>query len=639
MVLSAGTVVAGYRIEKVLGSGGMGTVYLAANPVLPRHDALKVLSAELSQDAEFRARFIREADLAATLDHPNIVTVYTRGETEDGQLWIAMQYVAGSDAQNELEEGRMTARRAVYIVGEIGKALDYAHRRKLLHRDVKPANFLLASDGERVFLADFGIARAIDESIGLTTAGKVMATIGYAAPETLGEGRVDGRSDFYSLGCSLYRLLTGQTPFATSGGGMAAVVAAHLSKPPPRVTDHAPWLPQAFDGVIARAMAKDPAARYQSGRELAAAAAAALAGVPTGSARPAAPPGGPTPPPATTPPSGPHPLVPGPPGVDASNPPRRRRGRWLAAAIAAVVLLVAGLVAVGVRGGGSAPGYQPQSFDHVHGTTEIGSQPHAVAAIGPGDAAAVLSLGVQPVALTAPGGRLPGWEQQLVTGQPRVLSGVDTAAIAAAKPDAIIATGDIDDATYTALAAIAPTVTRPHLGTGAAWTWQDRMSWIGRIVGRDDQAKALIAADRTRQDEVRGQHPAFSGKTVEVLNVSDAGVTATLAQSDTTDYLTGLGLQYPASLQRTGSDTGDVRPIADLNVLNQIPTDVLVVVRTDKGAGSGSYNGLPTQLTTYKGATVIVDSADVIAALTTGGYAASGYLNTTFVKDLAQMVH
>ncbi|MGB6209899.1 serine/threonine-protein kinase, partial [Mycobacterium sp.] len=267
--------VSGYRIEKVLGSGGMGTVYLAANPVLPRRDALKVLSSELSQDPQFRARFLREADLAATLDHPNVVTVYTRGETDEGQLWIAMQYVAGSDANKELDEGRMTASRAGHIVSEVAKALDYAHRRKLIHRDVKPANFLLAPDDERIFLADFGIARALDDSVGLTATGTVMATVAYAAPELLGAGQVDARADIYALGCSLYRLLTGRPPFASSGG-MAAVMAAHLSQPPPRVTDRAKDLPQAIDHVVAKAMAKNPADRYQSAGEFAAAAVAAL---------------------------------------------------------------------------------------------------------------------------------------------------------------------------------------------------------------------------------------------------------------------------------------------------------------------------------------------------------------------------
>lgn len=310
MALSPGMMVAGYTIETVLGAGGMGTVYKARNPALPRSDALKVLSGELSRDDHFRARFLREADLAATLDHPNIVTVYTRGETEDGQLWIAMQYVDGSDAEKETRARRMTPPRAVHIIAEVAKALDYAHRRQLLHRDVKPANFLLSEDDERIFLADFGIARALDDATNLTATGMVVATIAYAAPESLSGYTVDGRADIYSLGCSLFDLLTQRSPFGNSGG-MAATMAAHLNDPPPRATDLVPALPEAIDHVIARAMAKNPDDRYQSARDFAAAAeraiddeTIALRPAPT---RPA--PRRPEPPRQQPPPTGPRPYT------------------------------------------------------------------------------------------------------------------------------------------------------------------------------------------------------------------------------------------------------------------------------------------------------------------------------------------
>jgi serine/threonine protein kinase len=277
-MLSAGSVLAGYRIERVLGAGGMGQVYLAAHPSLPRYDALKVLSGELSGDPDFRARFIREADLAARLDHPNIVSIYDRGQTDEGQLWIAMQFVDGTDAGKALQAGTMTPARAVYIVGEVAKALDYADQRGVVHRDVKPANFLLsgpAGPDERVLLGDFGIARALGD-VGLTVTGSVMATLSYAAPEVLSGLPFDGRADLYSLGCTLFRLLTGKAPFAWAEG-MAAVVAAHLQAAPPRVTDWAPGLSPRMDAVIATAMAKDPARRFSSCRELAAAAAEVLA--------------------------------------------------------------------------------------------------------------------------------------------------------------------------------------------------------------------------------------------------------------------------------------------------------------------------------------------------------------------------
>jgi len=275
-MLSPGSLFAGYRIERVLGGGGMGTVYLARNPDLPRSEALKVLNAELSGDAEFRARFIREADVASALDHPNIVSIHQRGEFE-GQLWIAMQFVDGTDANAALKAGTMTPARAVHILGEVAKAVDYAHQRGVVHRDIKPANFLLSGPigpDERVLLGDFGIARAFDDA-GLTTTGSVTATVAYAAPEVLAGQPFDGRADLYSLACSLFRLLTGRPPYSTTNGS-AAVIAAHLNAPPPKVTDVVPSLSTQMDQVIATAMAKEPAQRFASARHFAEAATEAL---------------------------------------------------------------------------------------------------------------------------------------------------------------------------------------------------------------------------------------------------------------------------------------------------------------------------------------------------------------------------
>jgi serine/threonine-protein kinase len=252
-----------------------------ANPELPRRDALKVLSAELSYNEEFRARFVREADVASMLDHPNIVSIYRRGRTEDGLLWIAMQLVDGTDADAALRAGTMTPARAVYVVGEVAKALDYAHAHQVVHRDVKPANFLLSGPvgEERVLLGDFGIARGLDDA-GLTATGSLLATVAYTAPEVLAGGTFDARADLYSLGCTLFRLLTGKTPYPT-GNGPAAVMMAHLHAPPPRVSDEVAGLPPALDAVIATAMAKDPAQRFSSARELAD-AASSLVHQPTG---------------------------------------------------------------------------------------------------------------------------------------------------------------------------------------------------------------------------------------------------------------------------------------------------------------------------------------------------------------------
>jgi ABC-type Fe3+-hydroxamate transport system substrate-binding protein len=247
---------------------------------------------------------------------------------------------------------------------------------------------------------------------------------------------------------------------------------------------------------------------------------------------------------------------------------------------------------------------------------------------------------VQPVLLTATGAHLPGWEQQLVTANPRIVSDVDVTAVEAVKPDVIIATGNIDDTTYNSLAAIAPTVTRPSDKAGPGWTWQDQASWIGRILGRADKAKELIDAADKQQSDIRAQHPAFNGKTIASLNVSDDGVTATLRESPLTDYLQGLGFRYSDDLRRTGSEAGNTRPVSGAGDFYQVEkADVLVVVRTDKAAGGGSYNGLPAELTTYRGAMVIADDPNVIAALNTSAYDATEFLNSNFVGTVAQQVH
>ncbi|MDG4667927.1 serine/threonine-protein kinase [Mycobacterium sp. 236(2023)] len=667
MAWSAGSVVAGYTIEGILGQGGMGTVYRARNPTLPRSDALKVLSAELSADPQFRERFEREAELAASLDHPNIVTIYARGEA-DGQLWIAMQYVAGSDADRELKAGRMTAQRAVHIVTEVGKALDYAHRRHVLHRDIKPANFLLGPGDERVFLADFGIARALDEATHLTQSGTVMASVAYASPESLAGGPLDGRSDVYSLGCSLYRLVTSHAPFSTSQG-MAATVAAHLSAPPPRASDAAPGLPRAFDEVIARAMAKNPADRYQNGRELAEAAAQALGSsapgtrsAPTGSVTapwdmsgnlvpmPPQPPDlrddGGGPPPAAAGPVGGTPGGGGPspggawfamPALPPRRPPWWRKPRWIAALVATVLVIGSAAIAgVVLSGGEPAPGYPAQTFTHSRGVTEITAEPRAVAALGPGDAQAVLVLGVQPVAVVTEGGLLPPYEQRLLTGDTRVLPELDTGVLTAARPDLIIDTAAIDVATYNKLALIAPTVTRPQ---GApVWTWQDQLQWVARMLGRSTTAEELLDSAAREQAAIRQEHPAFDGKTVEVVHVSDSRITAALADSPAAQYLSGLGFRYRGTFNRGPGEPGDTRTVPDAITLNDGAPDVRIVVRTDAGAGGGGYNGLPEPFSQYRGATIIVDDPTVIAALERGGYAATEFLNGSLVDALSRQV-
>ncbi|MGC5026481.1 serine/threonine-protein kinase [Tsukamurella sp. DT100] len=257
--MKVGTEFAGYRIEGILGQGGMGEVYVARHPRLPRSDALKVLNAQYTADPQFRARFAREADLAATLSHPAIVKVYDRGE-EAGRLWIAMELVDGQDLSALLREsGHLAANQAEFVVSTVADALDRANATGLVHRDVKPANILLSNAGD-VLLTDFGIARVGGETSDLTGTGTTVGTLNYASPEQLSGEDLDGRSDQYSLACTAFQLLTGVAPFADSNA--AVVISGHLNRPLPSVLDRRPDLSSAVDQVLARATAKDRTTRY-----------------------------------------------------------------------------------------------------------------------------------------------------------------------------------------------------------------------------------------------------------------------------------------------------------------------------------------------------------------------------------------
>ncbi|MCF6390071.1 serine/threonine protein kinase [Mycobacterium sp. MBM] len=265
MPLAVGANFAGYTVVRCLGTGGMGEVYLAQHPRLPRQDALKVLRAGVSADDEYRQRFEREADIAATLWHPHIVGVHDRGE-HDGQLWIAMDYVPGTDTARFMREHHPHGLPATYvqeIVTAVADALDYAHQRGLLHRDVKPANILLSDTqaaDRRILLADFGIARWSDDVSGLTATNMTVGTVSYAAPEQLMGNAVDGRADQYALAATAYELLTGRPPFHNSNP--AVVISQHLSALPPAIGDRRPELAH-LDAVFAKALAKDPADRFE----------------------------------------------------------------------------------------------------------------------------------------------------------------------------------------------------------------------------------------------------------------------------------------------------------------------------------------------------------------------------------------
>lgn len=269
--MASGANFAGYTILRLLGSGGMGEVYLAQHPRLPRRDALKILPTALSADPEFRERFNREADLAAALFHPHIVGVHDRGDFE-GQLWIAMDYVEGTDAgqlmKAQYHDG-MSTHDVCAIVTAVAGALDYANQRGLLHRDVKPANILLTEpeDGERrVLLADFGIARQLAEVSGLTATNMTVGTVSYAAPEQLMGADIDGRADQYALAATAFHLLTGAPPYQHSNP--VAVISQHLNATPPKLSDRRPELAH-LDPVLSKALAKDPADRFGRCRQFA----------------------------------------------------------------------------------------------------------------------------------------------------------------------------------------------------------------------------------------------------------------------------------------------------------------------------------------------------------------------------------
>jgi Protein kinase domain/Domain of unknown function (DUF4328) len=297
---AVGTEVAGYRIVEQAGSGGMGVVYRAEETGLGgRPVALKLLPAALAGDPDFRARFLREMRVAAAIDHPNIVPIYRAGE-DRGRLYLAMRYVHASDLRRLLEaEGRLSPERALAILDQVARALDAAHARGLVHRDVKPGNILLAppvfdSDAEHVYLVDFGLARSDSDDRSLGGGGSFLGTPRYAAPEQAAGRPVDGRTDGYALGCVLYECLTGQPPFP--GGSGEAILLAHLEASPPRVTALRPDLSPAIDQVVARAMAKDPATRFPTCRALLTAACQALTPTPgTPEPHPPAPVPAPTP--------------------------------------------------------------------------------------------------------------------------------------------------------------------------------------------------------------------------------------------------------------------------------------------------------------------------------------------------------
>jgi serine/threonine protein kinase len=258
-VLSPGATLAGFEVESVVGVGGIGTLYRARQLRLDRPVALKVVSPEVARDTVVRERLRREARTVAALDHPNVVPLYAAGE-EDGNVYIVTRWVEGTELGNLIHDGGpLDPERAARIAAQIAAALELAHEKGVVHRDVKPSNVIVTSE-DHVYLTDFGLAKRMGTAPGLTAVDRMLGTVDYVAPEQIEGSEPDAAGDVYGLACVLYEMLTGEPPFAEHKGGMAKMWAQVNAEPPP-VRERRPDVPAALEDVLRRAMAKAPAGR------------------------------------------------------------------------------------------------------------------------------------------------------------------------------------------------------------------------------------------------------------------------------------------------------------------------------------------------------------------------------------------
>jgi predicted Ser/Thr protein kinase len=552
-VIAVGAEVRGFRIEAELGRGGMGVVYLAEQLSLGRKVALKVMAPDLSADPGFAERFTREARLAASLDHPNVIPVFETGSI-DGVLYLAMRYVPGTDLRALLAaRGPLSGEQAVAIIQQLAGALDAAHARGLVHRDVKPANVLLADHdpGAHVYLADFGLTKEIESQSGsLTKTGQLVGTLDYVAPEQI-EGRaIDARTDTYSLGCVLFQMLAGRVPYQ---GTEAHKLWAHLSEPPPSLEGPGPPGAARFDAVIQRAMAKDPGERYPSAGDLGRAAAAAAArtqivvperSVASGDAAPTVPrvqpahrpvvPVAPAPPPPaatrsahlqTTAPSA---AVPPPAAAAWAAPTVHRSTRPRSAAWTLVGgVLVAGLAAMAARGwiGKEITSDSGWIGNHLHGDAA-----DIVATVARRGVTWAIVGAALAVFLTA---RRGGPGRLVASGLVGLLVGFVAGALGGAIFQVPESLANLSSSADTEIKLASITVTGGLMGALIGAFWSPRHIWTGLLVGGAAGALVQLVVHLDQHQTLLAgiQSAVIAGLTFAALLALDARAKSRVAQA------------------------------------------------------------------------------------------------------------
>lgn len=644
MTLAPGTIIAGYRIERLLGVGGMGAVYLCNHPRLPaKQVALKVLSDQLAVDPDYRRRFAREADLGSRLNHHAIAHVYDLGD-DDGTLWIAMEYVDGENLAHRLHRAPLTVESSLSILRDLANGIDHAHRNGVLHRDIKPHNILIsegrgADNRLTVKLADFGVAR----DLGSPATTNAFATLDYAAPECLltrTTGSVE--SDIYSFTVVAYVMLSGgQLPYPRSES-LSDTLLAHVSGAPPMPLSVHRDTPQAVEDALAKGMAAKPSERPQSAGALIDAIEAGFA-----------PAFADTPvqlspflkPPAAELQGAPHAFA-----IKLSQTLRRaHRARLTVPALAVTMATIIGLaVAASGTATSESPAASPGvpastpwvqvSVDQVSGPLTLAHRPTRIAALGNGDAELVADLGITPVIVSdGDTARPPSGIVAESIPTAGVSSAWDLQALRRSGPDLII---DTDSGTttqqYSALEKIAPTLTRPP--NSRMWQWTSRLRWIANALGVTSTATDVVANVNTELGRISAEHPTWSGKTIGVVMWDGLTIRPVHSPSSTSDFLQGCGFVYSRDDEwypdETDPSIAMIGPGGDEYSYLDSGLDIGIVLRTDVRRGGGGYDGLPYSLYTSDKPLVVVDDPETISDLLVGGPITTGHLLSQLVPTL-----